>query len=39
MLGIFYVNSNEISTSAEPRYSVLRDGTLMIANAQDEDVG
>ncbi|ODM97862.1 Peroxidasin [Orchesella cincta] len=27
------------STEVQPRYSVLRDGTLMIANTQDEDVG
>lgn len=31
--------SNEISPGREPRYSVLTDGTLMIANAQDEDAG
>jgi peroxidase len=35
---ILYCYSNEVSFS-DPRYSVLKDGTLMIENALLEDVG
>jgi hypothetical protein len=37
---IFYFpDSNEISPDQDPKYQVLQDGTLMIENATDSDMG
>ena len=36
---ILFVFSNEISPDDDPKYQVLQDGTLMIENASDSDMG